>query len=165
LVENTKPKNLYVTRRIWFSTEPPHTACSRLKQQRFLFPTSQMLVGNSVHHSAYLSGYRLVRQFHKARAMQTACSVAVAVSGRHLLWHQCISSTSKFHGRLKVVRNGEDLAFHGGKYGCRKYRGKKSEIIRFASWIPRRHYGWRRHNNLCLSIMPARYPTCKSDNL
>lgn len=85
---------------------------ARMKQQRFLCPTRPMLVERSVRPSAYLSGYRLVRQSRKARATQILCSVAVVRNGHHLLWHQCISSTSKIHGRLKVVRNGENLAFH-----------------------------------------------------
>ena len=65
-----------------------------------------------MHHSVCLSGYRLVRQSHKARATQILCYVAAVRNGLPSRWPRFTCSTSKIHGRLKVVRNGEDLAFH-----------------------------------------------------
>ena len=90
----------------------PHIACSRPKQQKFQYPTSQTLVEPREHLSVFLSALRQVQQSRKVLVTQIQCIVERVLSGYHSLWPLFICSTSKIHGRLKVVRNGENLAFH-----------------------------------------------------
>ena len=71
-----------------------------------------MLAEHSVHRSACPSGYRLVQASVREQATQILCCVVLVLSGRRSLLRPFICSTSKFHGRLKVVRNGGTLAFH-----------------------------------------------------
>ena len=91
---------------------PQLTVSSKLKLHQFLCRISRTQVAQFVHRSVFRSACSLERQSVKELATQTPWVAVRALSGHRLLWPRFTCSTSKIHGRLKVVRNGENLAFH-----------------------------------------------------